>query len=188
MSSFDARYWNLSQAAAWVVYRRRDLVEALADQSDHGFASLRFYPLPDGTKATPAGSLADLEGALHEGRVTALGRRTSSPERVEVPAHEWADLSIRPSRVVRHDPLAGLVQPWRDLLFESAGLRRLWRGTDEVAGRRKYDPEASTRSTERCARSSRTPRGTASSARCTRSSPGSMSESSGLVPFEHPPS
>ena len=31
MSSFDDKYWNLSQAAAWVVYREIELVEKTAE-------------------------------------------------------------------------------------------------------------------------------------------------------------
>jgi hypothetical protein len=40
MSSFDDKYWNLSQVAAWVIYRDQQLIEILVKPSREAFAAL----------------------------------------------------------------------------------------------------------------------------------------------------
>ena len=45
MRSFDSRYWNLTQAAAWVVYRSRQMVEHFQDRLAMAWAATILYPI-----------------------------------------------------------------------------------------------------------------------------------------------
>jgi hypothetical protein len=40
MDSFDDKFWNLAQAAAWVVYREKELVTRFEHPTREGFMSL----------------------------------------------------------------------------------------------------------------------------------------------------
>jgi hypothetical protein len=43
MDSFDDKYWNLAQAAAWVVYREKKLLTQFEHPTREGFRSLGMY-------------------------------------------------------------------------------------------------------------------------------------------------
>lgn len=137
MTSFDNRYWNLSQAAAWVVYRSRALVDSFAIQSSGKWRRLVMYPTMHSHKAL--GSIDALRQALISGRLEAMGRRREPDDKLEaIPAADWADLTVSPPRVTRQHHTAGTIEPWTDVRFESADLKRLWRGVLETTGRTRY--------------------------------------------------
>jgi len=138
MTSFDARFWNLSQAAAWVVYRERKLVEQFSEQSADGWRALVIFPQMHGYEQI--GKLRELVDALILGSLTAWGR--SNVDKVDklkaIPAIEWTDLSISPPSVKRSHRTAGQFEPWTNLTFESSDLKKLWRGLPETQGRTRY--------------------------------------------------
>ena len=138
MPNFDSRFWNLSQAAAWVVYRKRKLVEDFSEQTADGWGALIVYP--DMHEYEPDGNLDELVNALTLGKLTAWGRRNDIKDEFEaIPAREWADLRISPPSVKRsHTTMAGQIEPWTALRFESSDLKQLWRSLPETEGRTKY--------------------------------------------------
>ncbi len=137
MPNFDSRYWNLSQAAAWVVYRKRKLVEEFSEQSAYGWKGLIVYPKEHGYKRV--GNLGELKNALIQGNLTAWGRRNDIEDKLEaIPAIEWTDLRISPPSVVRSHSSAGQIEPWTGLRFKSSDLKKLWRGLLETEGRTRF--------------------------------------------------
>lgn len=137
MPNFDSRYWNLSQAAAWVVYRKRNLVEQFSEQSADGWRALILYP--DMHEYERVGDLDDLVDALTFSKLTAWGRRNHIKDDLEaIPAREWADLWISPPSIKRSHPMAGQIEPWTDLRFESKDLKKRWRSLSETEARTKY--------------------------------------------------
>ena len=137
MSAWDDQHWNLAQAAGWVVYRDRRVVEELAEPSRHAFAAIAMYPsMHDYAKH---GSVSDMRDALRDGRLTATGIRASAGgHRESIPKLEWLDLHLNPPRaVLRGQP--GWTEPWTDIMAPSGDVKRLWRGELDVQGRTKYD-------------------------------------------------
>jgi len=135
MPNFDSRFWNLSQAAAWVVYRKRKLVEEFSEQSADRWRALVIYP-----ENERVGDLDDLVNALTLGKLTALGRGWGRNKKLEeIPAHEWDDLEINPPSIYyrSHHP-AGRIEPWTGLKFKGGDLKKLWRGQLEIEGRTKF--------------------------------------------------
>ena len=137
MPNFDSRFWNLSQAAAWVVYRKRNLVEEFAEESADNWRALIVYP--DMHKHKRVGNLVDLIAQLERGKLTAWGRRNDINDKLkDIPAREWADLWISPPSVKRSHHVAGQIEPWTSLRFESSDLKKLWRSLPETEGRSRY--------------------------------------------------
>ena len=136
--AFDQRFWNLTQAAAWVRFRSRELVDRFVVQDIDHYRSINFYSTME--KYPELGSISDLATALMDGRLKAWGRKPTDGTLVEeVPAIEWSDLHIRPRRVLRRHPSGGDFEPWIDLRFESGDLKRLWRSTSETSSRSKFN-------------------------------------------------
>jgi hypothetical protein len=135
---FDDKYWNLSQACAWVVYREKQLVKDFNVTDRTAYMALGMYPSmwPAGRKQYDA--VEDLRRALERGHLKASGYRRNTPDRLEeVPAAEWTDLVLRPPLV----SFAGQPnnQPWNAVRLLSADVQRLWRSVNEVDGRSKYN-------------------------------------------------
>lgn len=138
MSNFDSKYWNLTQAAAWVVYRKRELVEKFAEQSAYGWKGLIVFPKMHGYKRV--GNLDELKNALFRDDFTAWGRKNDIDDELEsIPSREWPDLYISPPSVKRSHPKAGQIEPWTDLRFESSDLKKRWRSPWDTEGRTRYD-------------------------------------------------
>ena len=138
MPNFDSRYWNLSQAAAWVVYRKRKLVEKFSAESRDGWAALKMYP-KSYEEPERVGNLGELSEALIRGDLTAWGRRNDAEDELEaIPSREWFDLWISPPSVKRSNPMAGQIEPWTDLRFESSDLKKHWRSQWETEGRTRF--------------------------------------------------
>ena len=81
MSKFDGKFWNLSQAAAWVVYRNRKLVEEFFEQSPDSWGGLILFPKMHGYKRV--GNLDELKNALSRNDITAWGRRNVIDDELE---------------------------------------------------------------------------------------------------------
>jgi len=140
MDSFNARYWNLAQAAAWVVYREKGLVEDLENANRDDYAAIGMYPTmwPEGR--AKKGKLSKLTRALVDGRLTSWGYRASTPGKLEeIPSIEWAKLSLRPPLAYDSRHIAARIEPWTDILVRSTDLKKLWRSGHEVTGRSKFD-------------------------------------------------
>ena len=137
---FDDKYWNLAQAAAWVEYREKQLVEDF-NVADHDiYGGLLLYPSMWPTGRKRQGTVDELRRTLEEGRLTAWGYHVEAPDRLEeVPGAEWADFIIRPPFAYLARDLAAKQQRWRDIRVLSADMKRLWRSENEVSGRSKYD-------------------------------------------------
>lgn len=140
MPSFDAKYWNLSQASAWVVYRKRELVEQFSTETADGWRALLIYS--NLHNHDRVGNLNDLKNELTLGKLTAWGRRNDIDDQLEaIPAREWNDLWISPPSVTRSHPKAGRIEPWTSLRFESKDLKKCWRNLLEIEGRSRFDWE-----------------------------------------------
>ena len=140
MPNFDSRYWNLSQAAAWVVYRKRKLVEQFSTESADARRALSIYPKMHGFER--AGNLDDLVNTLTLGKLVAWGRRNDIKDELEaIPSREWPDLWLSPPSVKRSHRKAGQIEPWTDLRFESSDLKKHWRSQWETEGRTLYSWE-----------------------------------------------
>ena len=138
MPNFDSRYWNLSQAAAWVVYRKRKLVEKFSMPFPGDWGAFQMYPTMFDDE--PVGSLNELREALIQGDLAAWGRRNDFQHQLEaIPPREWPDLWIIPPLVKRSDPKAGYIEPWTDLRFESRDLKKRWRSLAETEERTRYN-------------------------------------------------
>lgn len=139
LSPFDHKYWNLAQAAAWVEYREKQLVEDLDTADRDAYMAIDMYDpsmWPAGREAR--GRIEDLRRALEESRLVSSGFRRGGRERLEdIPAAEWVDYVIRPPDV----SFSGQPQniPWESVRVLSAEMRRLWRSVNEVDGRSKFD-------------------------------------------------
>lgn len=137
---FDQPYWNLAQAAAWVVYRDRKLVERFENVGPLQFGAIGMYPSMDPKAKNPKGTLPLLRKALADGRLDALGRRESdTAPREPIPMHEWNGLVLRPPYAYAAENLTAQIQPWQNILVPSADVKKLWRSSDEVAGRSRID-------------------------------------------------
>lgn len=142
MSSFDEKYWNLSQAAAWVVYREIELVERTANPTPHSFGSIAMYPSSWPKNCIKHSTLGILLTALQKGSVVAMGYRCDGPKRLsKIPSAEWADFHLAPPYAYKADRLVEKFELWQDIRLESAAVKKKWRTFDEVSGRAKFDWE-----------------------------------------------
>ena len=129
MNSFDAPYWNLAQAEAWVIYRDRSLVDGMAHATRPDYRALKIYGHPRHRHAI--GTPTELHRALEDGRLTAWGMRSGGGDRVEeIPAFEWPALRIAPP-LVHPTPGASMDEPWTRVRVESEFGAIVWPG--EVA-------------------------------------------------------
>jgi hypothetical protein len=72
MDSFDDKYWNLAQAAAWVVCREKELVTRFEQPTREGFMSLGLYASMEPASRQKINSLGDLSIALSDERLQVL--------------------------------------------------------------------------------------------------------------------
>lgn len=140
MTQIDEPFWNLAQAAAWVVYREKKLVDDLGNADTDSYAAIAMYPTfwPDHRK--PHGKLSGLHYALSDGRLEAKGCHTDKPnERVAIPSDYWPDLNLHPPKAYGIRYPSNKYEPWIKIRVNSADVKKLWRGTDERLGRTKFD-------------------------------------------------
>ena len=101
MNTFDARCWNLWQAAAWVVFRSRRLVEYIQVQSRDGWVALFGYPSMHSYRQV--GATNELQDALVHGKLVAWGRRNNLREELESAQRlSVATLSVQPVEMVKN--------------------------------------------------------------------------------------
>jgi hypothetical protein len=140
MDSFDDKYWNLAQAAAWVVYREKELVTRFEHPTREGFMSLGLYSSMEPTSRQKFGSLRDLSLALTNERLQAWGYRANDDSRLEaIPGLEWLDLDLAPPLAYHVKNRPQKYQLWTNIRVESAAAKKLWRTPLEKDGRSKYD-------------------------------------------------
>lgn len=139
MTEFDNLDWNLSQAAAWVVYREKALVEQYANPTASSYSAVELYPSmwPNGRKQH--GSLKDLHAALRRGEIEARGYHCDNNNSLApIPKEAWADLHLKPPFAYRANQLSAQLQPWKNIRLESAAIKKYWRSSLEVDGRTRY--------------------------------------------------
>jgi hypothetical protein len=140
MDSFDDKYWNLAQAAAWVVYREKELVTRFEHPTREGFMSLGLYSSMEPTSRQKFGSLRDLSLALTNERLQAWGCRANDDSHLEaIPGLEWPDLDLAPPLAYHVKNRPQKYQLWTNIRVESAAAKKLWRTPLEKDGRSKYD-------------------------------------------------
>lgn len=140
MDGFDHPFWNLAQAAVWVVYREKDLVEQMANADRDSYAAIGMYPSMWPKYRRRYAGVSDLYSALLNGRIKARGYHVDAPNTLDdIPADQWQDMALNP-------PVASLrregtyrEERWTQIRLKSADLKRLWRSTDEVNSRTQYD-------------------------------------------------
>ncbi|MBT6218522.1 MAG: hypothetical protein HN578_04100 [Rhodospirillales bacterium] len=140
MNSFGDKYWNLAQSAAWVIYREKELVDQFEFASRQSFMALGMYPSMEPESRCKLGELHELSRSLIEGQIVAWGYRDGGsihPE--QIPSLEWADLDLAPPFAYHAKYRAAQKQPWTDIRFESAHIRKQWRSVHETSGRTKFD-------------------------------------------------
>lgn len=151
--SMDETYWSLSQAAAWVVFRDRRVVDLFAPPEPQSWSTFMAY-----RKTTPATAAADrggyfaalkehgkfpeLFGALQSGQLTASGLR-AEPDGLmqEIPSIDWKVLIGDPEGPYLRLPTDGRSEPWREIIVRCADVERLWRRPSEIADRSQFDKE-----------------------------------------------
>ena len=139
-TAFDRRYWNLAQAAAWVEYRERRLVEEFVAADSEAYMALGMYPSMWPPGREKHGTVDELRRALEDGQLTSWGYRLTDPDHLTtIPAGEWADLVITPPVALVAGRSGRGRERWTNIRVRSADMKRLWRGPHEVSGRTKYD-------------------------------------------------
>ena len=142
MTTHDQQYWNLAQAAAWVVYRENKLVEHMNSPEAGAFGAIGMYPTMGPKNRKALGKLQELHNALASGRLIARGYRTSAEHILaDIPKREWASLHLAPPHAYDVSRLAQKIEPWRSIQVDAADVKKLWRSDLEVKGRSKYDHE-----------------------------------------------
>ena len=140
MTRFDEPHWNLAQAAAWVVYRERKLVDDLGNADTDSYAAIRMYPTMRPDHRKQHGKLSALHNALSDGRLKANGYHEDAPDTLaEVPAEAWSDLNLNPPSAYDRRYPGKMYKPWRRIRIKSADMNKLWRGLDEKKDKTQYD-------------------------------------------------
>jgi hypothetical protein len=141
MPASDQLFWNLAQAAAWVVYRETTLVESLVNPGPNAFGAIGMYPKMWPKERKKVGSLSQLHSALSAGRLIAHGYRGGESVLTEIPNREWADLHLAPPRAYDASRLAQKIEPWLLIRVDAADVQRLWRTESERQSRSRFEPE-----------------------------------------------
>lgn len=131
-------YWNLMEAAAWVMYRDMAIVEQFAPPRPNDWhAFILFSPDGDGYKriAEPKALFA----ALRSGDLQAYGRHAEQGARMErIPPLEWHDLVEEPTGPYRRSRSGAMEFPWQNIMVARADVERQWRRPAETQGRTRY--------------------------------------------------
>ena len=141
MRSFEPEYWTVTQAAVWVVYRSPDLLEKCSDPPSESWHGLKMYPSMH--KYEEVAKLSELANALENGILKAFGLPNDSKQQyIEIPNVEWSGLTIAPPIVYRQDAKSGKFEPWTDIKFRSADMKRQWPSEAQSKSRELHDWEA----------------------------------------------
>ena len=139
MGAFDEKYWNLCQAAVWVEFRERELVEEFSEADDDAYRALHFYHKsmwPKGRKLHS--SLGELHKALKRNSLRAIGYHRDAPHRLEeIGDIYWQDIDLRPPLAVdRRHPGREL---WTNVKVKRADILRLWPVPEVKIDRSQFD-------------------------------------------------
>ena len=140
MDTFEDKFWNLAQAAAWVIYREKELVTQFERPTRKDFMSLGMYQSMEPSSRRKFSSLQDLSKALINERLQAWGYRANDTSSLKsIPGVEWPDLDLAPPFVYHAKERAQQFQPWTDIRVESAAVKKLWRSTIDKDDRSRYN-------------------------------------------------
>ena len=131
-------YWNLSETAAWVVFRNLSVVERFSGPSPENWQAFMMY---DSMWLCPkVTELSELGDALRSGRLSAKGRSSDPGSKMTtIPTIEWETLIISPPSAYRLLPDKTKDTPWHNIRVSSADVQKLWRSTSETTSRAKFD-------------------------------------------------
>ena len=141
MTSFDDEYWNLCQAAVWIEFRERPLVEQFVDADGDAYRALQLYPSMWPTDRVRHGTLDALYAFLKSGSLTASGSHCETPDRVEdIPPIHWYDIDLRPPHAL--DVRERGREVWTRVRVRRPDVLRLWPVPTEKHDRSWFDWEA----------------------------------------------
>jgi hypothetical protein len=135
---FTEKFWNLAMAAAWVKFRKRDVVEKFDGPSPESWRAYNMYPTMWDFK--PVDASLTLQSALISGKLEAFGHRSAPGASVEmIPSLEWETLTFDPPAAYRR--LADNVkdEPWINIRVEGSDVQKLWRSPTDTEGRTRFD-------------------------------------------------
>ena len=132
MDAFKAVHWNLTQVAAWVCLRDRDLVGLHSDSCEEEPlpAQVTIMAMLRSGEASTAWSDAQNQiiVALQKGEIHASGVRVGMTVRAEIDVREWADLHFKfdPDQATVANA-QGISEPrWEKLRFNRAEIVANW--------------------------------------------------------------
>ena len=135
---FEAKYWNLAMAEAWVKFRKREIVEKFDGPSAESWAAYNMYPTMWDTKSVDASM--PLQSALTSGKLEAFGHRNAPGASMEmIPSIEWETLIFDTATPYRRLVSNAKDVPWANIRVESADVQKLWRHQTETEGRMRFD-------------------------------------------------
>lgn len=139
------QHWNLSQAAAWVVFRDPKLVQEFRKLSGKSWSAHIMYPKMQTSDQT--GTISNLCEELISGSLIAWGRPDSAGGSMQkIAAIEWESLHLDPPDAYRQLSNKQRDYPWLDIRVKIEDMRQLWPGpngdTRSVNKRGRKDWEA----------------------------------------------
>ena len=135
---FSSRHWSFSQSVAWVMYRRRDLVEHVGGGGSVGQIAL--YPNLFSPKPERHAAPKELVSTLKNGQLVAEGIRVGGAgARETIPASEWSSVQISGDHLTWVSGGNTVPTRWTDILLDRAAVLRRWRAPNEVDARTKFD-------------------------------------------------
>ena len=125
-------------AAAWVKFRKREIVDKFDGPSPESWTAYNMYSSMWDTK--PADAALTLHDSLISGKLVAFGHRSTPGASIEkIPSLEWETLILAPPSAHRRLPNNEKDEPWINVRVTAADVQKLWRGQTETEGRSRYD-------------------------------------------------
>jgi hypothetical protein len=137
-TGYAAKYWNLAMAAAWVKFRKREIVERFDGSSPESWAAYNMYPTM--WDSNPVDASLTLQSALVSGKLKASGLRSAPGATMEtIPSLEWETLNLAPPAAYRRLSPNVNEEPWINIRLEGSDIQKMWRGRTETEGRTRFD-------------------------------------------------
>jgi hypothetical protein len=125
-------------AAAWVKFRRREVVEKFDGHSLESWVAYNVYDSMWEYK--PLEASLTLHSALISGNLKASGHRNVAGATMEtIPALEWETLTLSVPSAYRGLPSSRKDEPWLNIRVEGSDVQKLWRAPSDTEGRTRYD-------------------------------------------------
>jgi hypothetical protein len=138
MTSFDDEYWNLCQAAVWIEFRERPLVERFREADGEAYSALHFYPGMWPPDRKQHGTINELLSSLKSNSLKALGFHYDTIGQLdEIPAPHWYDMDLRPPRVL--DARERQREIWTRVKVRRRDILRIWPIATEKQDRSWFD-------------------------------------------------